>query len=562
MPVRYGTTEVRVFLEDLNNKPANELENQWLEFEEWPKDGRDDIEDVIEQKRRVLSLAVCFANAQGGTVVFGVKDGVIGMLQACEGIETRPDLLESLEKHLSESTNPKIVSRFEFLPVEGLDNQLLLMHVDATETCSSDEATSFRIDKACLPIGRAVESLLAILKGENNREANDAVKDIARIGKSSMPLLIEQWLSDYIGRGDNDDITRIENIWTKMKGNPEVEEYVVGHLQNESDQRLRALIAAAARIAPEQALERIGQILLKPNHTAEVRDQAARSLAREMKGAEVSALLNASLLREENEGVLKAILEEMRNSRWFDDSSVKGLLELIKHRKSQMRALAAEGLGSTGFDDASVIEALREATSDRQLEVAIASIVSLKKIGGAEVMKILDEVSILTSSVEKAASEAVNYLRQRAAAKHTYKYDVFLSYKNSDTSVVEMLANRLRTNKLRPFVDRSVLIAGESWQEKLAAAVNDSATFAAFCSPPTDTKVLGDWQDKELELALIRNAHDETFRVFPVLLPGFDTADMPAFLRSKTWVDFRSGPGDDQAFRSLLTGIRGVTPEH
>lgn len=73
------------------------------------------------------------------------------------------------------------------------------------------------------------------------------------------------------------------------------------------------------------------------------------------------------------------------------------------------------------------------------------------------------------------------------------------------------------------------------------------------------------WHNEELRVALDRRARDRTrrFRVIPVLLPGADPADpatLPRFLGRMTWVDFRRGLDDAEAFRRLIAGIRGVPP--
>ena len=51
--------------------------------------------------------------------------------------------------------------------------------------------------------------------------------------------------------------------------------------------------------------------------------------------------------------------------------------------------------------------------------------------------------------------------------------------------------------------------------------------------------------------------------MIPVLLPGCpepEEAKMPSFLTRVTWVDFREGLDDSEAFKNLVAGIRGVVP--
>lgn len=139
--------------------------------------------------------------------------------------------------------------------------------------------------------------------------------------------------------------------------------------------------------------------------------------------------------------------------------------------------------------------------------------------------------------------------------------DVFLSHSSPDKSVVERLARRLLDAGIRPWLDSWNLIPGDPWQEGLEAALDTCTTCAVFLGPSG----IGPWHNEELRVALDRRARDptRTFRVIPVLLPGANPADpntLPRFLSRMTWVDFRAGLDDANAFNRLLAGIRGVAP--
>ena len=62
--------------------------------------------------------------------------------------------------------------------------------------------------------------------------------------------------------------------------------------------------------------------------------------------------------------------------------------------------------------------------------------------------------------------------------------------------------------------------------------------------------------------ALEERVRDKSRRVIPVLLPGAPDPrekPLPRFLRRLTWVDFRAGLDDEDAFQRLVAGIRGVS---
>jgi hypothetical protein len=144
------------------------------------------------------------------------------------------------------------------------------------------------------------------------------------------------------------------------------------------------------------------------------------------------------------------------------------------------------------------------------------------------------------------------------AAERTY--DVFLSYSSNDKPMVERLAVKLANEAgVRPFLDKWHLVPGEPWQEALEKALDDSSTCAVFLGP----QGLGPWEREEMRSALDERVRDKSLRVIPVLLPGADPKGektLPRFLRRLTWVDFRAGIDDRDAFRRLVAGIRGQAP--
>lgn len=134
-------------------------------------------------------------------------------------------------------------------------------------------------------------------------------------------------------------------------------------------------------------------------------------------------------------------------------------------------------------------------------------------------------------------------------------FDVFLSHNNDDKLAVELIAGRLRMEAgLNPFLDKWHLVPGVSWQEALEDALRDSATVAVFVGPSG----ISPWHNEELRAALDRavRTRDE-YRVIPVLLPEADPKAVSGFLAGRTWVDFRAGLDDGEAFQRLVAGIKG-----
>ena len=132
-----------------------------------------------------------------------------------------------------------------------------------------------------------------------------------------------------------------------------------------------------------------------------------------------------------------------------------------------------------------------------------------------------------------------------------FTYDVFLSHNSKDKPAVEALAIRLEDEAgLQVFLDKRSLVPGDPWQEDLEQALVESRTVAVFLGPSG----IGGWHNEELRRALDRRARDPERRVIPVLLPGAtmpEHHEIPAFLARLTWVDFRAGLDDKDAFHSL-----------
>lgn len=140
-----------------------------------------------------------------------------------------------------------------------------------------------------------------------------------------------------------------------------------------------------------------------------------------------------------------------------------------------------------------------------------------------------------------------------------FQQDVFLSHNSADKPTVETLAKKLIDAGLDPWLDKWNLIPGEPWQEGLEEALHACQTVAIFLGPGG----ISPWENEEMRSALEERVQDKSRRVIPVLLPGApDPEDqlLPRFLRRLTWVDFRNGLDDDNAFRQLVSGIKGVAP--
>jgi ATP-dependent DNA helicase RecG len=91
-------SEILALLDRLDVDVADDLESQWIDFKPWTS-ARDDMRVAVE-------YAVCFANAQGGVVVFGVADRTRGRTAAIHG--ARGYDLDIWRRGIFDSTRPNL----------------------------------------------------------------------------------------------------------------------------------------------------------------------------------------------------------------------------------------------------------------------------------------------------------------------------------------------------------------------------------------------------------------------------------------------------------------------
>ncbi len=134
-------------------------------------------------------------------------------------------------------------------------------------------------------------------------------------------------------------------------------------------------------------------------------------------------------------------------------------------------------------------------------------------------------------------------------------YDVFISYARSDGDAAAELNGWLRANGFTTFFDRSELRPGLRWVPALEEAISRARAVAILVG----RHGLGNTQQYERELALVRQTGEPAFPVIPVLMPGHDSPPI-GFLQLLTWVDFSKGSNVIQqtdaleALRAALCG--------
>lgn len=134
-------------------------------------------------------------------------------------------------------------------------------------------------------------------------------------------------------------------------------------------------------------------------------------------------------------------------------------------------------------------------------------------------------------------------------------YEAFCSYSRADEHTVRRVVAALRERGITTFLDRDSLPPGQPWPALLAKHIKDSCSVLVFVGPTG----MGTWQQRERDLALLRQTREPDFPVIPVLLPGVDDPALD-FLGLMTWTDLSHGVDDQDRLDDLARAIRNEHP--
>jgi len=131
--------------------------------------------------------------------------------------------------------------------------------------------------------------------------------------------------------------------------------------------------------------------------------------------------------------------------------------------------------------------------------------------------------------------------------------NVFISYSSDDREFVERLARDLVRAGLSVWYDQWQLSVGDSLRDKISAGIEGSAYLAVVLS---QASVQSKWVKEEVYAAMARAAEDGRVIVLPLLK---EDCDIPALLKDKVYVDFRSDY--EGAVGRLLERLRTAGPD-
>ena len=155
------------------------------------------------------------------------------------------------------------------------------------------------------------------------------------------------------------------------------------------------------------------------------------------------------------------------------------------------------------------------------------------------------EVLTVVSAAARSGTGLADFLGQED------HFDAFLCHNSTDSDEVRRLAHSLEDSGVRYWIDVEHSQPGVSWQDELERLIGQVQSVVVCVG----TSGLGPWQSAELK-AFLNESVRRGCRVIPTILEDcVDVPELPVFLSSYTWVDFRQ-PDPDPLAR-LVFGITG-----
>jgi len=137
--------------------------------------------------------------------------------------------------------------------------------------------------------------------------------------------------------------------------------------------------------------------------------------------------------------------------------------------------------------------------------------------------------------------------------KNTFDYDVFLSYSSQDKQVVRALAERLKQEGLRVWLDKWVIQPGDPISLKIQHGLEKSRTLLMCMSWAYFDS---EWTTLEHHTLLFRDPTNEKRRFIPLLI---EDCTPPDIIAQFAYIDWRTQSG--KAYDQLLTACQGAGAE-
>jgi hypothetical protein len=124
---------------------------------------------------------------------------------------------------------------------------------------------------------------------------------------------------------------------------------------------------------------------------------------------------------------------------------------------------------------------------------------------------------------------------------------IFLSHNSNDKNFVRRLANDLRANGIKAWVDEAEILIGDSLLDKIQMGISEMDYLGVILS---ENSVNSEWVRKEIEMAMTLEIEGRKVKVLPFLLS--EDIEIPLFLRSRLYADFSKNDRYVESLQSIL----------
>ena len=126
---------------------------------------------------------------------------------------------------------------------------------------------------------------------------------------------------------------------------------------------------------------------------------------------------------------------------------------------------------------------------------------------------------------------------------------VFLCHNSKDKPFVRELADRLKSDGVRVWLDEAELNIGDSLIEKISGGIEDMEYVAVIISK---NSIESRWVQKEISLAMSKEIAGRSVTVLPILV---NKCNLPEALADKLYADFTLRENFDDEYSKLLRAM-------
>jgi hypothetical protein len=127
---------------------------------------------------------------------------------------------------------------------------------------------------------------------------------------------------------------------------------------------------------------------------------------------------------------------------------------------------------------------------------------------------------------------------------------VFISHNHRDKDIVRRMADDLRREGIKVWLNEDLIAPGEPWAEKLSNAVEQSDAVLVVMSRNTSES---QWQTSEIAFAVAAQKRDVSKKVIPILIDK--EAEVPFFLKNLLYCDLSNPDAYSRNFPQLVQAI-------